>query len=313
MHNETKRGGNLPQLWQGAIPLLVLFVGLFLAVMNFGDEATGGPVQIVLMCAGLVASIVGLSNGLTWSTLEKAVSEFSSMVIIPIMLLFSIGGLIGVWLASGVIPTLIVFGSEILHPSIFYAAVLVLCSVVAMSSGSAWTTAGTIGVALMGISQASDLSLPITAGAIISGVYFGDKLSPLSDTTNLASGMAGAELFVHVRYMLWTTVPAFLIALVVFLFLSLRAGQHVDTAQLALLTGTLSSNFTISWALLLPMAILIGLAIARVPPLMAIVVSIIVGVVFGLAFQRGDQASLPQLIVDYWRTAATGYEAHTGV
>jgi len=313
MHNETKRGGNLPQLWQGAIPLLVLFVGLFLAVMNFGDEATGGPVQIVLMCAGLVAGIVGLSNGLTWSTLEKAVSEFSSMVIIPIMLLFSIGGLIGVWLASGVIPTLIVFGSEILHPSIFYAAVLVLCSVVAMSSGSAWTTAGTIGVALMGISQASDLSLPITAGAIISGVYFGDKLSPLSDTTNLASGMAGAELFVHVRYMLWTTVPAFLIALVVFLFLSLRAGQHVDTAQLALLTGTLSSNFTISWALLLPMAILIGLAIARVPPLMAIVISIIVGVVFGLAFQRGDQASLPQLIVDYWRTAATGYEAHTGV
>jgi NhaC family Na+:H+ antiporter len=313
MHNETKRGGNLPQLWQGAIPLLVLFVGLFLAVMNFGDEATGGPVQIVLMCAGLVAGIVGLSNGLTWSTLEKAVSEFSSMVIIPIMLLFSIGGLIGVWLASGVIPTLIVFGSEILHPSIFYAAVLVLCSVVAMSSGSAWTTAGTIGVALMGISQASDLSLPITAGAIISGVYFGDKLSPLSDTTNLASGMAGAELFVHVRYMLWTTVPAFLIALVVFLFLSLRAGQHVDTAQLALLTGTLSSNFTISWALLLPMAILIGLAIARVPPLMAIVISIIVGVVFGLAFQRGDQASLPQLIVDYWRRAATGYEAHTGV
>jgi Na+:H+ antiporter, NhaC family len=313
MHNEPKRGVNLPQLWQGAIPLLVLFVGLFLAVMNFGDEATGGPVQIVLMCAGLVAGVVGLSNGLTWSTLEKAVSEFSSMVIIPIMLLFSIGGLIGVWLASGVIPTLIVFGSEILHPSIFYAAVLVLCSVVAMSSGSAWTTAGTIGVALMGISQASDLSLPITAGAIISGVYFGDKLSPLSDTTNLASGMAGAELFVHVRYMLWTTVPAFLIALVVFLFLSLRAGQHVDTAQLALLTETLSSNFTISWALLLPMAILVGLAVARVPPLMAIVISIIVGVVFGLAFQRGEQASLPQLIVDYWRTAATGYEAHTGV
>ena len=116
MHNEPKRGVNLPQLWQGAIPLLVLFVGLFLAVMNFGDEATGGPVQIVLMCAGLVAGVVGLSNGLTWSTLEKAVSEFSSMVIIPIMLLFSIGGLIGVWLASGVIPTLIVFGSEILHP-----------------------------------------------------------------------------------------------------------------------------------------------------------------------------------------------------
>lgn len=314
MHNETKHGCNLPELWQGAVPLLFLFVGLFLAVVNFGDEATGGPVQIVLMCAGLVAGIVGLSNGLAWSVLEKAVSDFSSMVIIPIMLLFSIGGLIGVWLASGVIPTLIVLGSEILHPSIFYAAVLVLCAGVAMSSGSAWTTAGTIGVALMGISQASDLSLPITAGAIISGVYFGDKLSPLSDTTNLASSMGGTSLFVHVRYMLWTTVPAFLIALVVFLYLSFRAGQQVDTAQLALLTGTLSGNFTISWTLLLPMLILIGLAVARVPPLLAIVVSIMVGVMFGLAFQRGDQAtSFPQLILDYWRTAATGYEAQTGV
>lgn len=310
-NNETE--ASLPSLWQSFVPALFLFASLFMAVTSFGDEAVGGPVQIALVCSGLVAGAIGRANGISWSNLETAVSRFSSMVIIPVMLLFGIGGLIGVWLAAGVIPTLIVIGAEILHPSIFYAAVLVLCSVVAVASGSAWTTAGTIGVALIGIADASGLSLPITAGAIISGVYFGDKLSPLSDTTNMASSMVGADLFVHVRALMWTTVPAFLVALAGFLILSLSASKQVDAAQLAALTDVLRANFTISWILLLPMVILVGLAVLRVPPLVAILASILVGVLFGIAFQAQQTGlSVPDLLIEYWQIAAIGYQSDTG-
>ena len=313
MTNATTRIERLPPLMQSLLPALFLFVSLLLAVRSFGDEAVAGPIQIALVCSGLVAGAVGLANGISWSRLEAAVSQFSSAVIIPIMLLFAIGGLIGVWLAAGVIPTLIVVGSNILHPSIFYAAVLVLCSVVAVASGSAWTTAGTIGVALIGIAQASDLSLPMTAGAIISGVYFGDKLSPLSDTTNMSSSMVGADLFTHIKALLWTTVPAYLIALAGFLLLSLNSGQQVNTEQLAELTGTLSRSFTIGWMLLVPMGFLIALAILRVPPLVAILGSIAVGVVFGLVFQGPQSgASLSGQLTSYWRITAMGFEAHTG-
>nr|WP_241765201.1 Na+/H+ antiporter NhaC family protein [Hyphomonas beringensis] len=217
-----------------------------------------------------------------------------------------------VWIASGVIPSLIVYGAGLLHPSFFCAAALVICAVVSLASGSAWTTAATLGVALVGIAQASGISLPVTAGAIISGVYFGDKLSPLSDTTNLSSSMAGADLFVHIRYLLSTTLPAFMIALVFFLALSFMSTPEVNTAQLELLASELNEKFRISAYLILPMFGLIGLAVLRMPPLPAIAVSIVIGVLIGLIFQSPEAGQGGQRIFGYWNIVATGYHTDSG-
>tara|TARA_R110000787_G_scaffold99840_9_gene204611 strand:- start:23413 stop:24894 length:1482 start_codon:yes stop_codon:yes gene_type:complete len=302
-----------PGLFQAIIPLICLFGLLTLAVGVFRDNATSGPVQVALMCAGFVGGVIGLLNNVPWGDLEEAVSSLCSMVMVPVLLLLSIGGLIAVWIASGVIPSLIVYGADLLHPSVFYAAALVISAVVALTSGSAWTTAATLGVALIGIAQASGISLPITAGAIISGVYFGDKLSPLSDTTNLSSSMAGADLFVHVRYLLWTTIPAFIIAFGFFLMLSLMSTRDVDATQLELLISELHEKFHISAYLILPMFGLIGLAFLRMPPLPAIAVSIAIGIFLGLVFQSPEAGQgMAERIFAYWNMVATGYHADSG-
>ena len=313
MPEDLKSPGVSPSLIQSFIPLICLFAFLTLAVQVFGDGATGGPVQVALISAGFVGGLIGLLNHISWSELEAEVSTLCGMVMVPVLLLLTIGGLIAVWIASGVIPSLIVYGAQLLHPSIFYAAALVICAIVALACGSAWTTAATLGVALMGIAQASGISLPITAGAIISGVYFGDKLSPLSDTTNLSSGMAGADLFVHVRYLLWTTLPAFIIAFIFFLVMSLASGHQVDSAGLERLTSELSETFRVGWYLLVPVAALIGLAICGMPPLPAIALSILIGVAFGLVLQSpGEGETLAARAVEYWNMVANGYEAKTG-
>ncbi|KDA01411.1 Na+/H+ antiporter NhaC family protein [Hyphomonas oceanitis] len=302
-----------PSLFQAIVPIVCLFVLLTLAVHVFGDGATGGPIQVSLMCAGFCGGVIGLLNNVPWSELEKAVSALCSMVMIPVLLLLSIGGLIAVWIASGVIPSLIVYGADLLRPSVFYAAALVISAVVALASGSAWTTAATLGVALIGIAQASGISLPITAGAIISGVYFGDKLSPLSDTTNLSSSMAGADLFVHVRYLLYTTLPAFMIAFIFFLTASLMSTNDVDTIQLQLMTTELNEKFRIGWYLILPMFGLIGLATVKMPPLPAIAVSILAGIIVGLVCQSPQAGEgMVDRIFEYWGMVATGYRTESG-
>ncbi|MBR9808481.1 MAG: Na+/H+ antiporter NhaC [Alphaproteobacteria bacterium] len=313
MAEDADISGCNPGLLEAVLPLVCLFVLLALAVQVFGDMATSGPVQVALMCAGFCGGLIGLRNNVSWSELETAVSSLCSMVMVPVLLLLSIGGLIAVWIAAGVIPSLIVYGADLLHPAIFYAAALVICAIVALASGSAWTTAATLGVALIGIAQASGISLPVTAGAIISGVYFGDKLSPLSDTTNLSSSMAGAGLFVHIRYLLTTTLPAFMIAFVFFLTLSLMSTQEVDAAQLELLTSELNEKFRISAYLILPMLGVIGLAIFRIPPLPAIAVSIAVGIIVGLVFQSPEAGEgLAQRVFGYWSMVANGYHADSG-
>nr|MBV6628984.1 Na+/H+ antiporter NhaC [Oceanococcus sp. HetDA_MAG_MS8] len=294
-------------------PVAVLIALLVTALALFGDGAIGGPTQLCLMLAGCAAGGVGMVRGVAWEQLEAAVGATMARASMPIMILLAIGGLIGVWMAAGIIPALIVYGSQILNPEIFYLAALLISALVALVVGSSWTTAGTVGIALIGVAAASGLSLPMTAGAIISGVYFGDKLSPLSDTTNLAAALAGTPLFTHVRYLLWTTVPALGVAIVFFAAASFLAAGEADTAGLAELSAALGNSYTISAWLLLPFLGLFTMAYKGVPALLAILASIVIGGVFGAVFQQHADPQAMATLGLYWGSAANGYAAQTGL
>ena len=196
---------NQPGILLAVTPVVILVISLGTAVALFGDSTTSGPGQIALILAGIVAGVIGIRHGISWTELEKATAISISRAMPAIFILLMVGALVGVWMLSGTVPYLIYWGLQIIAPEIFYVATVVICSIVAVSIGSSLTTAGTVGVALIGIAAAAGLAVEVTAGAIISGAYFGDKLSPLSDTTNLAPAVSGAELFEHIQFLLWTT------------------------------------------------------------------------------------------------------------
>jgi NhaC family Na+:H+ antiporter len=202
------------------------------------------------------------------------------------LILLAVGSLIGSWMLAGTAPTVIYFGLNILDPSWFYPATLVICALVALSIGSSWTTAGTIGLALVGVAQIMDMSLPVTAGAVISGAYFGDKMSPLSDTTNLSPAMVGVDLFVHIRHMAWTTVPSFLLAFVLFFIIgwNREAGQ-VSSETIDSALALLDANYTIGWQTLIPLVILLAMAMRKISALSTIAVGALAGCVVALIWQ----------------------------
>ena len=300
------------------MPLATLVFLLVIAVAVFGDETTGGPAQIALISAGMLTAAIGVRRGLTWKTLEQAAVKAISSAMVAILILLMVGALIGVWIASGVIPAIIYYGSMVLEPSVFYVASLVLCAIVSLAIGSSWTTAGTVGIALISIAGAMGLSLEITAGAIISGAYFGDKLSPLSDTTNLAAGLSGTELFTHIRFLLWTTIPAFAIALVFFSVASLTVTDAVPAEQMEDMRQTLAQTFTLNGFLFVPLICMFFMAVRQIPPLVAIFLSICIGALMGGLFQDpGSAASttfgpLGGLVKTYWLAAAVGFELNSG-
>ncbi len=252
----------------------------------FHSDSSYGPNQIALLLAAGVASLVGLYLGESWDDMERAMVEGISLALKACLILLAVGSLIGSWMLAGTAPTVIYFGLGILDPSWFYPAALIICALVAVSIGSSWTTAGTVGLALVGIAQIMGLSLPITAGAIISGAYFGDKMSPLSDTTNLAPAMVGTDLFVHIRHMAWTTTPSFLISLILYSVI----GWNSDTVQapaesIDAARNILAANYTIAWPTILPLALLLTLAMRKVSALPTIAVGALSGCVVALIWQ----------------------------
>ncbi len=206
-----------PSLLQAFIPIVFLILLLSLNVGLFGSESLGGSNQIILIFSAAVASIVAFRLGYSWEELQKGIVKTISSAMGSILILLLIGALAGTWLLSGVVPAMIYYGLQILNPTIFLFAACIICSIVSIATGSSWTTAATVGIALIGIGATLGISVGWVAGAILSGAYFGDKMSPLSDTTNLAPAMAGTDLFTHIRYMTITTVPSIIIALIVFL------------------------------------------------------------------------------------------------
>ena len=275
-------------LWLALLPLLFLITMLAASVSLFNDNSSYGPNQIALLLAAGAAALIGLYLGETWADMERAMVEGISLALKACLILLAVGSLIGSWMLAGTAPAVIYAGLGILDPSWFYPAALIICALVAVSIGSSWTTAGTIGIALMGISQIMDLSLPITAGAVISGSYFGDKMSPLSDTTNLAPAMVGVDLFVHIRHMAWTTVPSFLISLVLFTIIGLNteaAAAPVESIESA--RSLLRENYTIAWPTILPLVLLLVLAMRKVSAFPTISIGALAGCVVALIWQPG--------------------------
>ncbi len=278
----------IPSMLDSITPLIALVVMLTASVQLFGDNSSFGPNQIALMLAMGIAIIIGLKNKHTWESIEKAIVNGISISLGAILILLAVGALIGTWLLSGTVPTMVYYGLKIIDPSWFYAATCLVCGIVAMSIGSSWTTAATVGVAFIGIANGFEMSTAVTAGAVISGAYFGDKLSPLSETTNLAPAVAGTELFAHIRYMLWTTIPSISIALTLFLFIGFNhsSTNTGSTESIETLTTILESTYNISVINLIPLAVLLFLAFKKMPAFPAVAVGAIIGGVWAAVFQQ---------------------------
>ena len=300
-------------------PVLFLVVLLALSVYLFGADSSYGANQIALLFSAGAVGLVGLRLGMRWREVEAGLIQGIGMCIGPMMILLSVGMLIGAWILGGTIPALIYYGVQILSPDIFYAATAMICALLAISIGSSWTVAGTMGIGLMAIAASFSLSPAITAGAIISGAYFGDKLSPLSDTTNLAAATANVDLFDHIRHMLWTTIPSFVIAVTIFAFLG--GGDAPPPEQIAELRASLREQFEIGPHLLIPLFIMLTLAWRRTAALPSIMISSVIGVIFALTFQPqavlalAGETAAPEALVMFkgvWTSLFSGFTSDSG-
>lgn len=300
-------------------PIIFLIALLGCSVYLFGSDSSYGANQIALVLATCVAALVGRRVGISWRDCQEGIVHGIGLGLGPTLILLAVGMLIGTWILCGTVPAMIYYGVQILTPGIFYAASAAICAIVALSIGSSWTVAGTLGIGLMGIAGSFELSPAITAGAIVSGAYFGDKLSPMSDTTNLAAASTGVELFDHIRHMLWTTIPGFGIALLIFALIGSTAAT--TPGEITALQRSLAAEFSIGPHLLLPLALMLWLVYRRYPAYPAIVISSLAGAVFALLFQPeavirlADDAQLgqlPALLKGVWISLSNGYSSHSG-
>jgi len=310
-----------PGLFESLLPVLFLIGLLASAVSLFGSDSSYGPNQMALLLAAGVGILVGLRNGWTWAELETGIVLGISLAMGAILILLVVGSLIGTWILAGVVPTMIDYGLRILNPTIFYAAACVICALVAVATGSSWTTAATVGIALVGIAKAQDLHLGLTAGAILSGAYFGDKMSPLSDTTNLAPAMAGTDLFTHIRHMVWTTAPSITLAVLLFALMGFLRHRPESAPELSGMTETLSASFQIGPHLLIPPLLVLVFVWRRMPAFPALFLGALIGGVFAVLFQPEavlryvGQPELPRglaLAKGFWMALFQGYKSSTG-
>ena len=282
------------------LPLIILVVLLTYNVTIFGDDALSGSNQFILLLGGGVAGLLGHRNKVTYGEMLRKVGENLQSVTGPILILLLVGALSGTWLLSGIIPAMIDYGLQIANPRFFLPACVLISALVSLATGSSWSTSATIGIALIGIGKALDLPEGMVAGAVISGAYFGDKLSPLSDTTNLAPAMAGSELFNHIRYMLYTTLPCIVITLLLFIFLgwSFSSSGEVDTS---FLSESIREKFNITpWLFLVPLTVII-MIIKKTPSLLALFVGTLLGGFFALIFQT-------QLLMDLSESSVLNFK-----
>ncbi len=272
-------------IWEALIPVFALIVMLFYNVFfAYGDDALSGSNQFILLMGASVAAIVGFKNKVSYTQMMEEVAENVKSTTGALLILLMVGSLAGTWLISGIIPSMIYYGLQILNPTIFLAASVVICAIISIATGSSWTTSATVGIALVGIGNTLGISPGMTAGAVLSGAYFGDKMSPLSDTTNLAPAMAGGDLFDHIKYMAITTVPTIFVTLIVFIII----GLSIDTAGVPDISDKLSaidSAFNISpWLFLVP-AIVIFLIVRKTQPLVALLAGTLLGGVTAIIAQ----------------------------
>ncbi len=279
-------------IFEALVPVVILMGLLFYNIIFADGEMLGEySNQYILLIGGFVAMIGGFLNKVSLSLMISEVWENLKSVFIPIMILFLVGALAGTWLISGVIPAMVYYGLQVLSPEIFLPASVIIAAVISIATGSSWTTSATVGIALVGIGTALGINPGMIAGAVISGAYFGDKMSPLSDTTNLAPAMAGTDLFTHIKYMAFTTVPTIVITLIVFGIISASI-ETSGSADISNLLSTIKSTFNITpWLFLVP-AIVIALILMKTKPLMALGTGVVLAGVFALIFQKETLSTL---------------------
>jgi len=283
---ETTKTIRKPYFWEAIIAFLSLVVIVLVTVAPwFGIEAT---LHFPMMFAVVISAFFMMRCGYTWKQVEKSMIDGISVALPAVLILIVVGALIAVWVMAGIVPAMIYWGLAILSPQIFFVTVLIVCSLTSMILGTSWGTAGTLGIAFIGIGIGLDIPVYMTAGAVVSGAYFGDKLSPLSDTTNMTSSVAGADLFAHIKNMIPQTVISYVLALIIFLVLGfVMAGGAADTAQVEILRNGIYTHFNVSpFLLLAPVIVMVAIGL-KVPALPGILVGAVVGVIFAFIFQSG--------------------------
>ncbi|MFA7660865.1 MAG: Na+/H+ antiporter NhaC family protein, partial [Anaerovoracaceae bacterium] len=294
-------GRKIP-LYQVLIVMVIMLLLLYYEIM----VSNSGEAHMALLVSAIIAAIVAVINGWKWKVLEQGILAAINRSMQAILILMVVGSMIGSWIAGGVVPAMIYYGLMLLSPGVFLVAGCILCAIVALATGSSWTTAGTIGVAMIGVGMGLGINPAMTAGAIISGAYFGDKMSPLSDTTNMAPAVAGSNLFDHIRHMLWTTTPSLIIALIIYAVLGMgHSGESVDMSGVTMLMDGMKAEFWISPLLLLPPLFVIIMVALRAPALPALIGGIALGVVF-----MGVQGVSP---VDFGGVLNYGYESSSEI
>lgn len=308
MPDETKP---TPTLGMSLIPVAVLIASLSYTII-----VLDGSGHIPLILGTIVAATIAAGGlGMSWTEIQDGMTKGISAALPAILILIIVGLLIGVWIASGVVPVMIFYGLKILGPGYFLAATIIICALISLATGSSWSTAATVGVAMMGVGQALQIPPGMTAGAVVSGAYFGDKMSPLSDTTNLAPAVAGTDLFTHIRHMVYTTLPALFVAIILFTVIGILrpVSGSVETSEYVLMVSTLSSSFNLSpWLLVAPASVLF-LVWKKTPALPSLVVGVIVGAVLLLVFQQDTGPEGATSIGRLLDSLYSGYVSESGV
>jgi len=283
------------------IPILFLISTLFVIIFLYKQKA-----HIALLLATAVAVIVAVANKYPWREIQDGMVTAIQLAMGAILILMIIGTMISTWIMGGIVPSMIYYGLQLLSPGIFLVATLIICSIISLGTGSSWSTAGTVGVALIAVGKGLGIPVPMVAGAIISGAYFGDKMSPLSDTTNLAPAVSGTDVFTHIRHMIYTTTPGYVIALILYAILGFRfAGKNMNTGDIENMLATLKSNFDISIFMLIPPILIIVMVWKKIPPLPALFGGTVLGGLFAILFQSKSLSAVLNV-------AFSGFTADTG-
>ncbi len=301
------------KLYKAIIVILFLIGSLFYGLIYLRPEGEifGLDPHMPILISAIFAAIIAKTDGMKWQEIENSCIKTISTSLQAILILMIIGSLIAAWISGGIVPAMIFYGLKLINPVIFLPLVCVICAIISISTGSSWTTAGTVGVAFMGIGSGLGFLPAMTAGAVISGAYFGDKLSPLSDTTNLAPAVAGAKLFEHIRYMLYTTVPSMIIALIIYTFLSLGKSGNQNLSEVNEITSILQANFNITPILLLAPVAVIALVVFKIPAIPGLIAGTGIGVLFTAIFQSGGSI-IKDFMYSVFNTLQYGYSIDTG-
>jgi NhaC family Na+:H+ antiporter len=298
----AKREKRDPYLWEALISILGLVLFISLAIVRYGSDA-----HVPILLGVFIAAIIGLRAGYSWKDIETGMLDGITNSLQAIVILFIIGILIGVWILSGVVPTMLYYGLKILHPKIFLPATLIICSITSLATGSSWGTSGTIGIALIGIGAGLGFPLPLVAGAVLSGAYFGDKMSPLSDTTNMAPAMVGTDLYTHIKHMTYTTGVSYGITLIIEILIGFfYGGGEADLESVNQILAGIESQFSVNPILLIPPALVMALAFRKIPAVPGIVIGILSAGLLGAIFQGNGFGSMLS-------AAYGGYTSNSGV